>query len=630
MIQLIPLAIAFPAFGALVNAFTGRRALARWVGPGAVGAAFVVALVVLSGYLGAARNEAAVIVPLWRWMPLPGLDVNFAIRVDPLSLVMTCVVTGVGFLIHVYSTGYMAEDERFSRFFFYLNLFITAMLVLVLADNYVMMFLGWEGVGLCSYLLIGFWFFKPEAANAAKKAFIVNRIGDFAFTIAVLWIFFLFGTGDFEHVFAAAEKAFKVGDPTITWITLLLFLGAAGKSAQLPLFVWLPDAMEGPTPVSALIHAATMVTAGVYMLARSHALLALAPQTMAIVATIGALTAFFAATIALVNSDFKRVLAYSTISQLGYMFLAIGVGAFSAGIFHLTTHAFFKALMFLGAGSVMHGLHNETNIFRMGNLRKTMPITAWTFILFGAPALAGVWPWAGALSKEEILNEAFVNGFPLLWALGLLTALMTAFYVTRLTVLAFFGAERFDTHHVHPHESPLSMTVPLMVLAALSLVGGIALNGLGDGPFTHFLKPVFEAGGRGEAAVAMPGWLNIASLVVAVAGILLGIVVYVWRKGLAEQLTAAMRPLYTFLVNKWYVDELYHVLIVAPSLWLADFAFQAIDRAVIDNGLVSGAAALASAAARGARRLQTGYARSYAFMTLVGALLLMLFFLFRM
>jgi NADH-quinone oxidoreductase subunit L len=628
MITLIPLAIAFPAFGALVNAFYGRRALARWLGPGVVGAAFIVALLVLADYIGAPHKDPALIVPLWRWMPLAGLDVNFAIRVDPLSLVMACVVTGVGFLIHIYSTGYMADDEHYSRFFFYLNLFITSMLVLVLADNYVMMFLGWEGVGLCSYLLIGFWFFKPEAANAAKKAFIVNRIGDFAFTIGVIWLFSLFQTGDFEKVFAGAEKMFKVGDPTIGWITLLLFLGAAGKSAQLPLFVWLPDAMEGPTPVSALIHAATMVTAGVYMIARSHPLYELAPQTMAIVATVGGLTAFFAATIALVNSDFKRILAYSTISQLGYMFLAVGVGAFGAGIFHLTTHAFFKALMFLGAGSVMHGLHGETNIFRMGNLRKYMPVTAWTFVLFGAPALAGVWPWAGALSKEEILNEAYVNGFPLLWALGLLTALMTAFYITRLTVLAFFGEERFDHAHVHPHESPLSMTVPLMVLAALSLVGGLALNGLGGGPFTQFLAPVFEAGGHGEAAAA-PGWLNIASLVVAVLGIGLGYVVYVARKGMAEQLTAAMRPLYTWLVNKWYVDEFYHWLIVAPSLWLADFAFNAIDRAFIDSGLVNGAAGVASAAGRAVRGLQTGYARSYALMTLVGALLIMLFFLFR-
>jgi NADH-quinone oxidoreductase subunit L len=639
MIQYIPLVILLPALGALINAFVGRKNVARIVGPAAVGLAFVVALGVLASLLALPVDQRSVDIPLWTWMPGQALDVQMAIRVDSLSLLMTVVVTGVGFLIHVYSTGYMAGDERYGRFFFYMNLFVTAMLTLVLANNYLMMFVGWEGVGLCSYLLIGFWFYKPEAANAARKAFIVNRIGDFAFTIGLLWLFAKFGTiafntADHKGIFDSAQQVFNNGDWVITTITFLLFIGATGKSAQLPLFVWLPDAMEGPTPVSALIHAATMVTAGVYMIARSHILFELAPLTLTIVATVGALTALFGATLALVNTDFKRVLAYSTISQLGYMFMAVGVGAFGAGIFHLTTHAFFKALMFLGAGSVMHGLHNETNIFKLGGLRKYMPLTAYTFVL-GWLAISGIPPFAGFFSKDDILAEVYTRGYTGLWLIGVITAALTAFYIARVTLLVFFGRERF-AHDVHPHESPWPMTAPLIVLALLSVVGGLALNGgllpLGESSLINqFLAPVFEAGQKPAAIDAgLSLTLSALSAAVGVLGVFVALLVYKWRIVSAAFLTRAFRPLYVLFYRKYFVDELYHWLFVMPAIWMAEFLFRIVDRVVIDGALLGGVAGFVTLGSRAMRRAQSGYVRGYAFMTLLGAVLLVIFFLFRL
>ncbi len=643
MIELIPLAIFLPALGAIINAFYPRKRVARIVGPGVVGAAFVVGLIVLVGLLALPPDQRSRDVYLWTWMPGSGLDVYMSLRVDPLSILMTLIVTGVGFLIHVYSTGYMADDPKYARFFFYLNLFIVAMLVLVLGNNYLMMFLGWEGVGLCSYLLIGFWFYKPEAANAAKKAFVVNRIGDFAFTIGVLWLFWWFGTADYTTIFTRAPQVFKAGEPAIIAITLLMFIGATGKSAQLPLFVWLPDAMEGPTPVSALIHAATMVTAGVYMIARSHVLFELAPITMQVVATVGAITALFAATIALVHPDFKRVLAYSTISQLGYMFLAIGVGAFSAGIFHLTTHAFFKALMFLGAGSVMHGLANETNIFRMGNLRKYMPITAYTF-LFGWLAISGIPPFAGFFSKDDILTETFAKGYVGLWLIGVITAALTAFYMSRVVFLAFFRRECFshDAHGAHPHESPRNMTIPLIVLAILSLISGALLRlpvnlNLGfvaeNSLIANFLAPSFEMTGRAPAPeVDLNTMLVLIAISVGagVLGIALAWIIYIKRWIPASFLTTIFKPLYILFSHKWFVDEIYHALIVLPALALAQFLSRIIDRGVIDGVLIGGAAALMRLWSRALRWVESGFVREYAFLTLIGAVLLVVFFLFRL
>src|SRR6266550_4617582 len=470
---------AFPLAGVVIL-FLGRRylkePLSGWIATLMMVAAFVAALVVFSGLHSLDETQRQVALRGVEWIKAGGFAVRFGLLVDPLSVTMVLFVTGVGALIHLYSIGYMHGQERFTRFFTYLNLFAFSMLVLVLAGNYLFLFLGWEGVGLCSYLLISFWFERPSAARAGKKAFVTNRVGDFGFMLAMFLIFSHLGTLD---ILSALSSAPHLAESTATAVALLLYLAAAGKSAQGPLFVWLPDAMEGPTPVSALIHAATMVTAGVYLLVRSHPFLEHGPAAGDVVAWVGALTALVAATIALVNFDIKRVLAYSTISQLGYMFLAVGVGAYTAAIFHMVTHAFFKALMFLGAGSVMNGMEDEQDMRWMGGLKKYMPVTAMTFIV-GWLAIAGIFPFAGFWSKDEILGATWVtgtvNGHQILWGIGALTAFLTAFYMTRQVRLVFFGEERWhDRLHHNPHESPKVMTMPLVVLAVLSLVGG-ALN----------------------------------------------------------------------------------------------------------------------------------------------------------
>ncbi|HSL71632.1 MAG TPA: NADH-quinone oxidoreductase subunit L, partial [Longimicrobiales bacterium] len=486
-IPLLPL-LGFALNGVAAFRAPGRKLIPTIVGPGVIGLAFLIAVINFAGLRGAELHEP-IVQEYWSWLPVGTLQVAAALQLDQLSMLMTLIVTGVGFLIHMFSIGYMHEDAGYARYFAYLNLFVFFMLVLVLGANYPVMFVGWEGVGLCSYLLIGFWFKDREKADAGKKAFIVNRIGDFGFLIAMFLLFSNLGTLDFVDVFAAAPGAFAYGGAVATAITLFLFLGATGKSAQIPLYVWLPDAMAGPTPVSALIHAATMVTAGVYMVARSSVLFALAPVSMIVVAGIGALTALFAATIALAQYDIKKVLAYSTVSQLGYMFIGVGVGAYTAGMFHLMTHAFFKALLFLGSGSVIHAMHHALHhthkdwdaqdMRNMGGLRKYLPVT-WITMWIGTLAIAGVWPFAGFFSKDEIIWQTaarsvgpFAGWFTVFWVMALAAAMLTAFYMTRLMIMTFHGGNRTgDAEAQHLHESPWVMSVPLIVLALLSVVGG--------------------------------------------------------------------------------------------------------------------------------------------------------------
>ncbi len=588
------------------------------------------------------------------------LNVNVGFQLDPLSSVMMLVVTGVGFLIHVYSIGYMAHEGGYYRFFGYLNLFMFSMLVLVLADNYLMMFVGWEGVGLCSYLLIGFYFHRKSASDAGKKAFIVNRIGDAAFLLGVMLMVVTFGTLDFLRITEAARSGrFAVGDGVITAICILLFIGATGKSAQIPLYVWLPDAMEGPTPVSALIHAATMVTAGVYMVARSNALFVLAPTALALVAAIGAATAIWAASIGLVQNDIKRVLAYSTVSQLGYMFLACGVGAFGAGIFHLMTHAFFKALLFLGAGSVIHALSGEQDMRKMGALWRKIPTTAWT-MLVATLAISGAPLLSGFFSKDEILWQSFASpyGNKLLWAVGVVTAGLTAFYMFRLFFLTFAGNSRVP-HEVehHIHESPSSMTVPLICLG----LGAVGAGYVGwpkvlGGPnwFERFLDPVFENPALRPAL--QHTWnlefgLMLLSVGVALVGFFGAYRWYVKQPGIAERVAAAAGAGYTLLLNKYYVDELYDALFVNRAKDLGN-ALAAFDLGVVDggvngvgwstrmsaelsrlwdtwviDGLVNVLAFVVKVLSYPARVLQTGLLQTYAWFITLGVLIFMVYYL---
>jgi NADH-quinone oxidoreductase subunit L len=527
------------------------------------------------------------------------LNVPFGFLLDPLSAVMILVVTGVGFLIHVYSVGYMAHEEGYYRFFAYLNLFMFAMLILVLGNTFVTMFVGWEGVGLCSYLLIGFYYERQSASDAGKKAFIVNRIGDYGFILGVLAIFAVFGTFRFTEVMTQADQIFKNGDFVVTMITLALFVGATGKSAQIPLYVWLPDAMEGPTPVSALIHAATMVTAGVYMIARCNALFSLAPDTLRVVALIGSLTAIFAASIGLVQRDIKRVLAYSTVSQLGYMFLAMGLGAYAVGIFHLVTHAFFKALLFLGAGSVIHAMSNEQDLMKMGGLRPKIPTTYRT-MLVATLAIAGIVPLSGFFSKDEILWQAFSKeGHRTLWFLGTVAATMTAFYMFRLLYLTFRGEPRMDAHtQEHIHESPKSMTVPLVILAFFSAVGGFigvpAVLGHWSVPFNiyEWLEPVtgplHEGGGAEHHSAGLEIGMMLVSLAAAGIGIFIARYLYVSGPQKAEALANRFPVLHRILYRKYYVDEFYNAVIVQPMKALCRM-LSWFDLHVID-GIVNGSA----------------------------------------
>ena len=553
------------------------------------------------------------------------LTIGFDLQIDHLTVVMLLVVTGVGFLIHIYSTGYMAHEEGYFRFFAYMNLFMFFMLILVLAANYALLFVGWEGVGLCSYLLVGFYYLRHAAAQAGKKAFIVNRIGDFGFLLGMFLLFRTFHSLDFPTVFEAASQPSVAHESlgqfgVLTVACLLLFMGATGKSAQIPLYVWLPDAMEGPTPVSALIHAATMVTAGVYVVARSHVLFLHSETAMYVVAIVGCATAFFAATIGLVQSDIKKVLAYSTVSQLGYMFLGCGVGAFSAGIFHLMTHAFFKALLFLSAGSVIHAMGGEQDMWHMGGLASKIKVTFWC-MLFGTIAIAGFFPFAAFFSKDAILFAAFnsEHGGKALYAVGLLSAVLTSFYMFRLVWLTFFGKNRYDEHHVHVHESPRNMTVPLMLLAFLSLTGGwFAFPALFGGKdyFTDFLSPVFASGeiAGGEALHSLELTLSGVAMVAATLGLIVA-----WRMYSKDVKRGPETGLHKLLYNKYYVDEIYQAAIVNPLIWFSrNILWKAVDEGTID-GAVNGIAYGVREIGDGVRHAQSGNTRSYAVWVLVGA-----------
>jgi NADH-quinone oxidoreductase subunit L len=591
-----------------------NKKLVSTIALASVGIAFVLSVLMVYE-LFAVQHQELFSIDLFTWfrggaLPLAGggmanFEAPLGFQLDPLSAVMILVVTGVGFLIHIYSTGYMWEDSGYYRFFSYLNLFMFAMLMLVLANNYVLMFVGWEGVGLCSYLLIGFYFDKKSAGDAGKKAFIVNRIGDAGFILGMMLVFVHFGSLRFEEVFAkAAALPVQQGHDYLFWATLCFFIGACGKSAQIPLYVWLPDAMEGPTPVSALIHAATMVTAGVYMVCRSNALYSRAPEAMMIVAVVGTLTAVFAATIGFAQTDIKRVLAYSTVSQLGYMFAALGVGAFAGGIFHVMTHAFFKALLFLGSGSVIMAMHHEQDMMKMGGLRKYLPWTFWT-MLIGTVAISGVPPFAGFFSKDEILWRAWNNGHHWIWLFLWLGAGMTAFYMFRLLFLTFWGQERMDDHTKHYiKESPKNVVYPLAALAVLSIIGGFVgfpgWTGLSN-KFEHFLEPVLRAPEKVEAVAHHANWeepfFTALSVAISLLGIFMAYRFYVARPGMADRVTEKIKGFYNLVYHKYYVDELYDAAIVNRVKGLGTACF------FLDSKLVDGLVNLSASLTRGTATL---------------------------
>ena len=654
MLAWIPL---LPFAGFLVNTFAGRALPKRAIGAVAsfaMLAAFGVSAMAVSALVSQPAEGREITQTVYTWIGSADFQVPLGLRLDPLSALMILVVTGIGFLIHLYSTAYMSEEkpDEFARYFAYLNLFAAFMLLLVLGDNFIVLFVGWEGVGLCSYLLIGFWYTKPSAADAGKKAFIVNRIGDVAFILGVLLAFSQFGSINFKELNGViaglpADASFGV----VSAIALLLFIGATGKSAQIPLYVWLPDAMEGPTPVSALIHAATMVTAGVYLIGRNAVLFAHAPEVLTIVAVIGTATALWAGAIGMVQNDIKRVLAYSTVSQLGYMFLAMGVGAYAAGIFHLFTHAFFKALLFLGSGAVIHALAGEQDLRRMGGLKKALPVTYWTFLV-GALAIAGVPGLAGFFSKDEILYRTFAGGHGVLWVVGAITSLMTAFYMFRLVFLAFHGERRgapADTpghhaasahgsahHGVHLHDAPLPMAIALVVLAVGSVLAGY-LNvpaAIGGTAFLeHFLEPslhvpamegAHEAAEHADHGVEL--LLMAVSSAIALAGIGIAAFLYLKRPEMPGALAARFPGVHRFLVNKGYVDEIYDAVVVQPLKALSEHVLWKADARVID-GAVNGTGQIVAETGALLRQMQTGSVRTYAVSVLFGAVVIVGYYL---
>jgi NADH-quinone oxidoreductase subunit L len=649
--------ILLPFIGFMINGTVAylapeRRKLVTIVGPGVLGLAFVLAAINLMLMAGVQEAEP-VVRTYWTWIEVGQLKVDAALQIDQLSIIMALVVTCVSFIIHIYSIGYMGEDPGYARYFAYLNLFVFFMLVLVLSANFPLMFVGWEGVGLCSYLLIGFWFTEPAKAEAGQKAFIVNRIGDFGFLMGMFALFAYLGTLDYQGVFTMAPRAFEYGGPAVTLITLFMFLGCTGKSAQIPLFVWLPDAMHGPTPVSALIHAATMVTAGVYLVARASLLFALAPLTMTVVAVIGGVTALFAGTIAVQQFDIKRVIAYSTISQLGYMFLAVGVGAYTAGIFHLATHAFFKALLFMASGAVIHTMHHalehagepagedmSQDMRNMGGLKSYMPTTfktAW----IGALALAGVFPLAGFFSKDEIIWSVGARGQTVLWIIAIITALLTAGYITRWLVMVFHGANRAgEKARTHLHEAVALMTGALVVLAIGSVVTGWvnipeALPLLPE--FTwlhHFLHPSFAAAEHvlvehlGEPAHASPiggaeGMWALISTAAAIVVILLVFQALKGKKYLPVREAKEPTGLLGILYHKYYVDELYDLIIVRPFKWVCMFSWRVIDQGLIDGVAINGTAYATRFGGWVLSRFQTGYLGTYVLIIVVGILIIL-------
>ena len=643
MIQLAPV---FPLIGFLLNGLFNKKLGDRpagLIGSASIFVSFGLSIWAFFLLIGLPEHARSIQCGWFDWIISGSFSAGFSFLYDPLSAVMMLVVTGVGFLIHVYSVGYMRGDGGYSRYFSYLNLFTFAMLMLVMSDNLILLYLGWEGVGLCSYLLIGFWFHKKSAADAGKKAFIVNRVGDFGFAIGVFLIFWTFAaaghpTVNLSEIAHLAPEILVAGGGLVTLITLLLFLGATGKSAQIPLHVWLPDAMEGPTPVSALIHAATMVTAGVYMVARLSAVFILSPVTMAVIAITGVTTALFAATIGLVQNDIKRVLAYSTVSQLGYMFLACGVGAFASGIFHLMTHAFFKALLFLGAGSVMHALSGELDMRCMGDLKKRLPRT-FAAMFIAALAISGAPLFSGFFSKDEILYNAFISdyGHPVLWGMGLLAAVLTAFYMFRLIFMTFFGSSRVKPDvEKHIHESPNIMTVPLIILAVLAVVGGyVGLpRALGGGAwFEKFLEPVFP-GAHGAAAgtvshsYTVEYLLMLASVAAAALGIMLAYMFYIRDPNRPKALAEKYGGIYKTLLNKYYIDEFYNVAIVRPIVAASLFLWNIVDVKIVD-GIANGSAGAIGWFSGRFRMVQTGLVRNYALLFVLGVIALLGFMLFK-
>ncbi len=660
--------VLVPLLGAGVNGLLNRRlskSISGFIACAAVGLSFAFSVVVFLRLTGMQPDARLVQDSLGTWMKLGSFQVDLGFAMDPLSAVMALIVTGVGFLIHIYSLGYMAHDDGFQRYFAYLNLFIFAMMTLVLGENLLMLFVGWEGVGLCSYLLIGFWFNDDANASAGKKAFIVNRVGDFGFLIgmfligAVLLPHMQHGEGVFSFVTLHQHAGLLA--PSATVICLLLFLGATGKSAQIPLYIWLPDAMAGPTPVSALIHAATMVTAGVYMIARLNFLFVLSPTAMTVVAAVGGATAIFAATIAVAQNDIKKVLAYSTVSQLGYMMLACGVGAFSVAIFHVMTHAFFKALLFLGSGSVIHAMSNEQDMRVMGGLRRKLPVTFWTFIA-GTLAIAGVFPFAGFFSKDEILWKAWSSGNTVLWVVGFLAAGLTAFYMMRLVVLTFFGQNRASSEvRSHIHESPSTMTLPLIALALLSVIGGWIgwPHFMGGGSwFEKWLEPVFATANQGAGygfhtgvnvvdtvaqsatmthavaenmhADSMEWTLAGVSVLWALLGLFLGWFIYYKRAGIADSFRKAGGGfIYRLLLNKYYVDEAYDAVFIRPSFRFSrTVLWKGVDAGLIDGVLVNGSALAVYLLGSVLRLFQNGLVRFYAWTFTVGVAVFVLYLSF--
>jgi NADH-quinone oxidoreductase subunit L len=641
------LTVAFPLAGFLINGALALRrqtakALVSVVGVGVLVAAFLVSVGVFIELWRHPPHEP-IIVNLWRWLPVGALQIDMAFQVDQLSAVMLLVVTGVGSLIHLFSVGYMGEDPGYARYFAYLNLFVVFMLVLVLGSSFPVMFIGWEGVGLSSYLLIGFWFSDKVNADAGKKAFIVNRIGDFGFLIAMFLIWNTLGTLTFTGMVEKAPTVFSSGSSVITAITLFLFLGCTGKSAQIPLYTWLPDAMAGPTPVSALIHAATMVTAGVYLVARTNVLFALAPLSSTVVAGIGALTALFAATIGLRQYDIKKVLAYSTVSQLGFMFVAVGTGAYTAGMFHLVAHAFFKALLFLGAGSVIYAMHHAyhathshadaQDMRNMGGLKQYMPVTFW-LMLIATLAIAGIPPFAGFFSKDEILAAAYARGqsipiYYAFYAMSVIAALLTSFYMARLMAMTFLGENRTgEQERAHLHDAPLVMTGPLLVLGFFSALGGL-LNlprflG-GGGAMEHWLEPVTAPAAR-YFGLEMPHghtelFLIGAAVLIGVVGLLAGWLATLRRPTLPAAEAPADTGLARLLYRKYYVDEIYDAIIVRPLVWLSRAVlWKAVDQGVVDGAAVNGTAKLSRGLGWLGSRLQTGQVGVYVVLFLVGAL----------
>ena len=634
MINLVWLVPLLPLLGFLINGL-GRNFLPKsivgFIGSGVIFSSFCLSIAIFIE-LNSSSNKTF-IIPLFDWITAGSISIPFSFQIDPLSSLMLLVITGIGFLIHLYSIGYMHTDGGYAKFFSYLNLFIFFMLLLVLGSNYVIMFIGWEGVGLCSYLLIGFWYTNESYASAAKKAFIMNRIGDLGFLLAVFLIYISFGSVDFKNVFTQAATI-PSGSPVLVLITALLFVGAIGKSAQLPLFTWLPDAMAGPTPVSALIHAATMVTAGIYMIARSNILFTLAPATLSVVSIVGLATAILAATIALTQTDIKKVLAYSTVSQLGYMFLGLGVGAYTGAFFHVITHAFFKALLFLGAGSVIHAMSNEQDMRNMGGLKNKLPVTFWTMMV-GTIAISGIPPFAGFFSKDEILAYAFEHS-PTLWVIGVIGAMFTAFYMFRMMFLTFFGKFRGtqeQEHHVH--ESPASMTFPLVILAILSAVGGfIGVPRVlgGNHWLEEFLAPVFHASNSKIVAIEMQHnteyILMAASVLGAVFSIIYAYMRYVKGSHVPVNDSSDRNTLAKISYNKYYIDELYNAMITKPLDYLSNVLYKVVDKLGID-GFVNGLGKSTIGASNSLRLLQSGNVGFYIFMMVGGIIALLLYGIFK-